>query len=57
VWAVISPDGKYIAYDTPGEMYIRQLDTGEVRRLALPKEFSDPRPVSWFPDNTDLLFV
>ena len=38
-------------------MYIRQLDTGEVRRLRLPKEFNDPRPESWFPDNTDLLFV
>jgi len=56
-WAVISPDGKYLAYDSPKEMYIRQLDTGEVRRLALPKEFNDPRPLSWFPDNTDLIFV
>jgi DNA-binding winged helix-turn-helix (wHTH) protein len=56
-YAVISPDGKYLAYAGPSELYIRQLDTGEVRRLALPKEFNDPRPLSWFPDNTDLIFV
>jgi len=48
VWAVISPDGKYLAYAAPGELYARQLDTGEVRRLALPKEFNNPRPSSWF---------
>jgi len=56
-WAVISPDGKYLAYAAPGELYVRQLDTGEVRRLALPKEFNNPRPISWFPDNADLLFI
>jgi DNA-binding winged helix-turn-helix (wHTH) protein/Tol biopolymer transport system component len=56
-WAVISPDGKYLAYTGPSEMYIRQLDTGEVRRLALSKEFNVPVPVSWFPDSTDLVFV
>src|SRR5215469_10318963 len=56
-WAVISPDGKYLAYAGPSEMYVRQLDTGEVRRLAVPKEFNDPRPLSWFPDSTDLVFV
>jgi Tol biopolymer transport system component len=57
VWAVISPDGKYLAYCARNEMYVRQLDTGEVRRLPLPKEFNDPRPSSWFPDSTDLVFV
>ena len=55
--AVISPDGKYLAYAGPNELYIRQLDTGEVRRLALPKEFDVPVPVSWFPDSTNLVFV
>jgi len=25
--------------------------------LVLPKEFNEPRPVSWFPDSTDLVFV
>src|SRR5262252_6782427 len=28
VWAVISPDGKYLAYCGRYEMYVRQLDTG-----------------------------
>jgi len=32
-WAVISPDGKYLAYAGPSEMYVRELDTGEVRQL------------------------
>src|SRR5262249_14335897 len=54
--AVISPDGKYLAYAQPNEMYVRQLDTGEVRRLALPREINVPVPSSWFPDSTDLVF-
>src|SRR5664279_5618483 len=52
--AVISPDGKYIAYADPNGLYIRQLDTGEVRQLALPKEVN-ALPTSWFPDSTDLV--
>src|SRR5499427_2407801 len=56
-WAVISPDGKYLAYAGPSEMYVRELDTGEVRQLLLPKEFNVPMPLSWFPDSTDLVFV
>jgi len=56
-WAAISPDGKYLAYAGPSVMYVRQLDTGEVRRLAVPNEFNVPIPASWFPDSTDLVFV
>ena len=56
-WAAISPDGKYLAYAGPSEMYVRELDTGEVRQLPLPKEFNVPIPLSWFPDSTDLVFV
>jgi Tol biopolymer transport system component len=52
--AVISPDGKYISYADPTGLYVRQVDTGEIRRLALPKEFN-PEPSSWFPDSTDLI--
>ncbi len=52
--AVVSPDGKYVAYaDTTG-VYIRHIDTGEVRPLQLPKGF-DAVPTSWFPDGTHLL--
>jgi Tol biopolymer transport system component len=51
---VVSLDGKYVAYaDTTG-VYIRHIDTGEVRPLQLPKGF-DAVPTSWFPDGTHLL--
>jgi len=52
--AVISPDGKYLAYADPSGLYVRHLDTGEVRELALPKDFN-PRPTGWYPDSTDLV--
>ena len=52
--AVVSLDGKYVAYaDTTG-VYIRRIDTGETRPLQLPKGF-DAVPTSWFPDGTHLL--
>ena len=52
--AVVSPDGKYVAYaDTTG-VYIRHIDTGETRPLQLPDGFNAV-PTSWFPDGTHLL--
>jgi DNA-binding winged helix-turn-helix (wHTH) protein/Tol biopolymer transport system component len=52
--AVVSLDGKYVAYaDTTG-VYIRHIDSGEVRPLQLPKGF-DAVPAGWFPDGTHLL--
>jgi DNA-binding winged helix-turn-helix (wHTH) protein/Tol biopolymer transport system component len=52
--AVVSPDGKYVAYaDTTG-VYIRHIDTGETRPLQLPKGL-DAVPTSWFPDGAHLL--
>ncbi len=52
--AVVSPDGKYLAYaDTTG-LYLRQIDSGETRALSLPKDFN-ASPSSWFPDSTHLL--
>jgi len=52
--AVVSLDGKYVAYaDTTG-VYIRHIDTSEVRQLQLPKGF-DAFPTGWFPDGTHLL--
>jgi hypothetical protein len=51
VGAVVSPDGKYVAYaDTTG-VYIRHIDTGETRPLQLPDGFNAV-PTSWFPDGT-----
>ena len=52
--AVISPDGKYVAYSDPTGVYIRHIDSGETRPLTLPKGF-DGIPTSWFPDSTHLL--
>ena len=52
--AVMSPDGKYVAYSDTTGVYIRHIDTGEVRPLQLPKGFN-AIPTSWFPDDSRLL--
>ena len=52
--AALSPDGKYLAYSDTTGVYVRHIDTGEVRALQLPKGF-DALPASWFPDGTHLL--
>jgi DNA-binding winged helix-turn-helix (wHTH) protein/Tol biopolymer transport system component len=52
--AVVSPDGKYVAYADPTGVYLRQIDGGETRPLPLPKDFN-ASPSSWFPDSTHLL--
>ena len=52
--AVVSPDGKYVAYSDNTGVYIRHIDTGEVRPLQVPKGF-DANPASWFPDSSNLL--
>ena len=52
--AVVSPDGKYVAYSDTTGLYIRHIDSGETRELRLPQGF-DAVPASWFPDSTYLL--
>jgi DNA-binding winged helix-turn-helix (wHTH) protein/Tol biopolymer transport system component len=52
--AVISPDGKYLAYSDPTGLYLRHVATGETHRWTLPKDFI-ANPNSWFPDGTHLL--
>jgi DNA-binding winged helix-turn-helix (wHTH) protein len=52
--AVVSPDGKYVAYADPTGVYLRQIDSGEIRPLPLPKDLH-ALPSSWFPDSTHLL--
>jgi DNA-binding winged helix-turn-helix (wHTH) protein/Tol biopolymer transport system component len=52
--AVVSPDGKYVAYSDTTGVYIRHMDSGETRPLLLPKGF-EAVPTSWFPDGTHLL--
>jgi DNA-binding winged helix-turn-helix (wHTH) protein len=52
--AVVSPDGKYLAYADPTGLYLRQINSGETRLWSLPKDFV-AWPASWFPDSTHLL--
>jgi Tol biopolymer transport system component/DNA-binding winged helix-turn-helix (wHTH) protein len=52
--AAVSSDGKYVAYSDTTGVYIRHIDTSEVRPLQLPKGF-DAFPAGWFPDGTHLL--
>jgi DNA-binding winged helix-turn-helix (wHTH) protein/Tol biopolymer transport system component len=52
--AVVSPDGKYLAYADPTGLYLRQISSGETRPWTLPKGFV-AWPYSWFPDSTHLL--
>ena len=51
---ILSPDGRYLAYSDPSGFYLRLVDTGETRRLAMPEGF-DPLPESWFPEGTHLV--
>jgi serine/threonine protein kinase len=53
-WALISPDGKYLAYvEKAGGLFLSLIDTGETRVLT--PASGDIAPSSWFPDGTQLL--
>jgi Tol biopolymer transport system component len=52
--AVISPDGKYLAFSDDTGSYLRQIDTGETHPLTLPKGFK-AMPVCWLPDGSHIL--
>lgn len=55
----ISPDGKYLAYADPKKMYIKLIETGEIRVVPQPEELKDEKItwviVSWFPDGIRFL--
>jgi DNA-binding winged helix-turn-helix (wHTH) protein/Tol biopolymer transport system component len=53
-FAVVSPDGKYVAYSDPTGLYMRVIVTGETHRWNVPKDFI-ASPSGWFPDGTHLL--
>jgi len=54
--AVISPDGKYLAYcDKRGGLFLRSIDSGENRVLSSGPDVI--APTSWFPDGTQFLAV
>jgi DNA-binding winged helix-turn-helix (wHTH) protein/Tol biopolymer transport system component len=54
--AVVSRDGRYLAYADPSGLYLRQISNGETRPWSLPKGFL-AFPMSWFPDGTHVLAV
>jgi Tol biopolymer transport system component len=55
-WALISPDGKYLAYvEKAGGLFLSSIETGETRVLA--PASGDVAPLSWFPDGTQLLVM
>jgi DNA-binding winged helix-turn-helix (wHTH) protein/Tol biopolymer transport system component len=51
--AVISPDGKYLAYSDSTGLYLKLVDSGETHPLPLPANFT-PAVESWFPDSVHL---
>jgi DNA-binding winged helix-turn-helix (wHTH) protein/Tol biopolymer transport system component len=53
-FAVVSPDGKYVAYADSTGLYLRQISSGETHPWSVPKDFI-ASPNSWFPDSTHLL--
>ena len=52
--AVISPDGKYLAFTDKTGFYLRQVEGGETHAVPLPTGF-DALAESWFPDNLHLV--
>lgn len=52
--AVISRDGKYVAYSDAQGLFLRVLETNETRPIKLPPGFR-PHATGWFPDGTHLL--
>ena len=55
-WAIISPDGKYLAYvEKAGPLFLSSVETGEARILT--PASGDLAPLGWFPDGTQLLAI
>jgi DNA-binding winged helix-turn-helix (wHTH) protein/Tol biopolymer transport system component len=52
--AVISPNGKYLAFSDTTGFYLRQIDSGETHSLNLPPGLKAV-PAAWYPDGTHLL--
>ena len=52
--AVLSPDGKYLAYSDPSGFYLKVVDGGETHLMPLPQGFG-AMPQSWFPDSVHLV--
>lgn len=52
--AVISPEGKYLAFTDRRGFYLKVIASGETHSVTLPDGFI-ARPVSWFPDGSHVL--
>jgi DNA-binding winged helix-turn-helix (wHTH) protein len=52
--AVLSPDGRYLAYTDATGFYLREVDSGETHVVPLEKGF-EPLAESWFPDHLHLV--
>jgi Tol biopolymer transport system component len=56
--ATISPDGKYLAYATSGDIYLRLIATGETQVVRKPEGLAKGDtwfPVAWFPSGARIL--
>ena len=54
--AAISPDSKYVAYQDQTGLYLRSIDSGETRPIAVPAELSNRiYHLCWFPGGDKLL--
>jgi serine/threonine protein kinase/Tol biopolymer transport system component len=57
--AVISPDGKYVAYGDKSGVHIKLIETGETQTIPPPANIKSRGaywfPSAWFPDGTKLL--
>lgn len=57
--AVVSPDGKYLAYGDQSGVHIELIETGETQTIPLPANLQLGGafwwPMSWFPDGTKVL--
>lgn len=51
--AIISPDGRYLAYTDKTGLFLRQIEGGETHPIQLPEGFQ-PLADSWFPDSNHL---
>jgi eukaryotic-like serine/threonine-protein kinase len=57
--AVISPDGKYVAYGDQSGVHVKLIETGETQTIPPPANIKPGSaywwPSAWFPDGTKLL--
>jgi eukaryotic-like serine/threonine-protein kinase len=56
--AILSPDGKYLAYSDGSGVHLKLIETGEIQTVRPPDGLEAGAvwmPVAWFPDGTKIL--